>query len=69
MKKQILLIPVYCLLILVNSTLAGITGTLAGKVLDKKTQEPLPGANIILVDTYLGAAADEKGFFLVNNDH
>jgi len=67
MKKRILVILTYCFFMLVNTSFAGITGTLAGKILDKKTKEPLPGANIILVDTYLGAAADEKGFFLVNN--
>ncbi|MBN2414116.1 TonB-dependent receptor [candidate division KSB1 bacterium] len=67
MKKPIHIFLIFCLLLFVNMSFAGITGTLAGKVLDKNTNEPLPGANITLVDTYLGAAADIKGFFLINN--
>ena len=46
---------------------AGITGTLAGRVLDADTKEPLPGANVIILSTHWGAATDENGFFLVNN--
>ncbi len=46
---------------------AGVTGTLAGTVIDGETGEPLPGANVILVDTQLGAAADEKGRYLIQN--
>ena len=50
-----------------ESVIAGVTGTLAGTVIDEKTGEPLPGANIILKGTKMGTMADVKGFFLINN--
>lgn len=43
------------------------TGSIAGKVVDKTTREPLAGANIIVMDTQLGAAADVNGDFIVRN--
>lgn len=46
---------------------SGITGTLAGRVVDQKTEKPLAGVNVLIVDSYLGAATDEDGFFLINN--
>ncbi|MFC1724088.1 TonB-dependent receptor domain-containing protein [candidate division KSB1 bacterium] len=45
----------------------GTTGTLAGYVKDKKTKEPLPGAQVIILNTKLGAAADKDGFYIVNH--
>ena len=44
---------------------AGNTGKIAGEIIDKETGEPLPGAEIFLTDTYLGAATDENGFFYI----
>jgi len=48
-----------------SETQAGITGKIAGKVTDKSTGEALIGANIMLVGTDRGAAADEDGNFLI----
>jgi len=46
---------------------AGTTGKIAGVVKDAKSGEPLPGANIVVVGTTLGAAADAKGeYFIIN---
>ncbi len=42
-------------------------GTLAGKVTDSNTGIPLPGANIILVQTVMGASSDLDGNFEVDN--
>ena len=43
------------------------TGKIAGRVTDKDTGEPLPGANIIIVGTGYGAATDADGdFFIIN---
>ena len=39
------------------------TGTLTGRVLDSSTQEPLPGATVLLTGTSLGAATDLTGRF------
>lgn len=45
---------------------AGTTGKLSGRVLDKQKQ-PLPGANVIIVGTPLGAAADLEGYYSILN--
>ena len=46
---------------------AGTTGKISGKVIDAKTNEPLPGANIIIEGTTYGAAADKEGDYFVIN--
>ena len=53
----------------VSSALFAQTGVgkLSGKVLDEITREPLIGANIILINTDLGAATDVNGnYFMLN---
>ncbi len=45
---------------------AGTTGKLAGRVTDRAKQ-PLPGANIILVGTQLGAVSDMEGYYTILN--
>lgn len=45
---------------------AGTTGKLAGRVTDKAKQ-PLPGANIILSGTQLGAVSDLDGYYTILN--
>lgn len=46
---------------------AQTTGKIAGTVTDKETGDPLPGVNIILEGTSLGAAADENGHYFILN--
>ncbi len=65
MKKYLFIALIYAKTVAVS--FAGITGTFAGRITDKNTQQPLPGANITLIDTYYGAAAEGDGFFLINN--
>ncbi len=67
MIKRIQYLVFILILLIVSNSYGGITGTLAGKLIDKKTKKPLPGANIIIMGTSYGAAADKDGFFLVNN--
>ncbi|MDZ7723216.1 MAG: TonB-dependent receptor [candidate division KSB1 bacterium] len=43
------------------------TGTIRGKVIEKATDSPLPGANVILEGTSIGAATDLKGEYLISN--
>ncbi|MFC1569276.1 TonB-dependent receptor domain-containing protein [bacterium] len=50
-----------CLCFLAQIGLAGTTGKISGRVIDKETGDPLPGANILVVGTTLGAAADMDG--------
>ena len=42
-------------------------GQITGKVLDSKTQEPLPFANVFINNTTLGVAADANGEFTLKN--
>ncbi|MEO8399892.1 MAG: TonB-dependent receptor, partial [Ignavibacteriaceae bacterium] len=44
---------------------AGVTGKIQGKVIDKKTKEPLPGVNVIVQGTSLGAATDFNGEYFI----
>ncbi|RMF10869.1 MAG: TonB-dependent receptor [Candidatus Neomarinimicrobiota bacterium] len=56
------------LLALVLVPLAGqTTGKIAGTVVDKDTQEPLPGVNVFLEGMGIGAATDENGSFFILN--
>lgn len=41
------------------------TGTLRGKVTDKKTKEPVIGATITIIGTYLGASTDVNGNYQI----
>ncbi|MBN1780570.1 TonB-dependent receptor [bacterium] len=43
------------------------TGKIVGTVIDTQTNEPLPGANVIVVGTNLGAAAGVDGYYNVLN--
>ncbi|RMD99344.1 MAG: TonB-dependent receptor, partial [Calditrichaeota bacterium] len=46
---------------------AGETGKIAGHVVDKKTGEPLPGANVLIIGSNMGAATDVNGdYFIIN---
>jgi len=54
------------LLTLAVASFAGTTGKLSGRVLDQQKQ-PLPGANVILLGTTLGAAADAQGYYNILN--
>ena len=42
-------------------------GNITGTVFDASTNEPLMGANVLVLDSNFGAAADENGFFLIEN--
>ena len=46
---------------------AGTKGKITGVVVDKATGEPLPGVNVIVEGTFLGASTDIDGvYFIVN---
>jgi hypothetical protein len=64
-KCQSLYLPVFILLLIAHLVIAGTTGKLVGIVLDKSTSEVLPGVNIIIDNTVLGAATDLDGSFLI----
>ncbi|MCB2205908.1 TonB-dependent receptor [bacterium] len=60
----------YALLILLflpSVVLAGSTGKVAGKIVDAETGEGIPGVNVILVGTTLGAATNLDGEYSILN--
>ena len=61
--------PVFLLfmLLLAGSIFAQTTGKITGTVTSAEDGEPLAGANVIVVGTYLGAAADADGYFTIVN--
>jgi len=62
--KQILIV----MLLLTSQIIwGGVTGKISGKVVDKKTGEPLTGATILVLKTNLGASAQMDGsYFIIN---
>ncbi len=64
MKKVFTL---FSLLILLPVILNAASGKIKGKVLDASTNEPLIGANVIVMGTSFGAATDLNGEYLITN--
>jgi len=53
--------------LLAGVALAGTTGKIAGVVTDEQTGEPLPGVNVVIAGTNIGAASNIEGkFFIIN---
>lgn len=67
--KKLFLFILAAVLIFPTVMFSGTTGKLAGTVTDKATGEPVPGVNVIVEGTTLGAATNSKGeFFIINVD-
>lgn len=67
MKFARLFIIITILAIIPLSLMAGTTGKIAGIVTDRETGEPLPGVNVVVKGTLLGASTDLDGaFFIIN---
>ena len=66
MKRLFLFLA--CMLFL-NYSLASaaITGKISGTVIDLDTGSPLPGANVLIVGTTMGAASDLTGSYFITN--
>lgn len=65
--KQIGFIAVLLILFSSFSGFAGTTGKIRGVVRDAETGDPLPGVNVVLAGTNLGAATDMDGYYLILN--
>ena len=50
-----------------QNLLAGTTGKITGVVHDIKTGEPLPGVNVVIEGTVLGASTDLDGYYVILN--
>lgn len=57
----------FLLVILGFSPLFAALGKIAGTVKDAETGEPLPGANVVVVGTTMGASTDLKGRYFILN--
>lgn len=63
-RKLFLMLP--CILLL-PALLFAQTGKIKGQVVDRETGDALPGANVVIAGTSLGAAADINGDFFILN--
>lgn len=61
------LLSAVLLLGLVSPGFSQAVGKLSGVVKDKESGEPLPGVNVVIQETFLGASTDVDGFFVVLN--
>lgn len=52
---------------MVEFSFGGVTGKISGTVHDAETGDPLPGANVFILGTTLGASTDLDGFFTILN--
>jgi len=65
-KKFWLFFAAFLLLSLIPMfVFAGITGKISGRIVDDKTGEPLPGANVLVLGTTMGAASDIDGVYTI----
>ncbi len=64
MNKKIL-VGFMILMLIPSFVFAGVTGKISGMVMDKETGEPLPGVNVMLKGTMMGAATDINGIYIV----
>ena len=67
MRKSFFIISLVILLSVNSRVFAGITGKIAGTIKDTNSGETLPGANVLIVGTTLGAATDTDGQFMIIN--
>lgn len=58
---------VACVCVASGRPLFGITGIIEGKIVDKQTNEPLIGVNVVVLGTNFGAATDAEGFYQITN--
>ena len=54
-------------LLAVRASLSAGTGTVSGKVADRGTGDPLPGANVMIQGTSIGASTDLDGKYSLTN--
>ncbi|MCX8009705.1 MAG: carboxypeptidase-like regulatory domain-containing protein, partial [Ignavibacteria bacterium] len=56
------------LLIIVEESIANpASGTLSGKVLDMMSKQPIPGVNVVILNTTLGTSTNLDGEYFIEN--
>lgn len=66
MIKRIVKISILILFLGINLALAKISGIIEGQVLSAENNEPLAGANVFIVNTFIGGSADAQGHFVIS---
>ena len=64
--KRLMYLLLLLLFCFVNS-FAGTTGKIKGQVVDAETNEALPAVNVVVDGTYMGAATDLNGYYVILN--
>jgi outer membrane receptor protein involved in Fe transport len=64
-RHWLLKICLLMLLVYVQPAISGTTGKIAGRILDKETSFPLPGVNVVVEGTTMGAATGVDGYFTI----
>ncbi len=57
----------FIFIFMANSLLGGTTGKISGRVSDAETGEGLPGVNVIIENTGMGASTDGDGIYFIIN--
>ena len=65
--KNKTLILLLSLILSFKLAFTGTTGKVTGLITDAETNEPLPGVNVLLDGTTIGAATDPKGYYVILN--
>jgi len=60
---KVMLISLLCLALPLSASAAD--GKISGSVVDGRTGRPLPGANVLITGTFIGAATDLDGMFII----
>ena len=66
MKLRYLSIFLTCMALVPTNVVSQQFGRILGKVTDMDTGEPLPYANITVLETILGASTNEQGFYSID---
>lgn len=67
MRTVFLVIVLGVVTFMLTGSYAVAQGTITGTVADRETQQPLPGANVFLEGTVIGAVTDSDGNFRIEN--
>ena len=67
MMTQIKFLILFIILFTNSLTAQSITGSVFGRVFDFITKQPIPFANVLVLETNFGAATNEDGYFKIDN--
>lgn len=66
-KEAVFFISVLLIVFYFPTLFAGVTGKISGKVTDASNEEPLPGVNVFIDGTTMGASTDLEGDYFILN--